>query len=232
MLGIDFHIKQDSALQVLCLGAHSDDIEIGCGGTILRLIEEHSSLRIHWIVFSAPGDRAREARESADSFLEGVGEKNIVVMDHRDGFFPYYGEQIKEYFENLRQSVSPDVIFTHYRHDLHQDHRLVCELTWNTFRNHLILEYEIPKFDGDLGSPNFFIPLNKNICGRKVEYILAHFRSQENRHWFSKETFFSIMRLRGVESRAPEGYAEAYYCQKIILKGINNVGESTRSEGT
>jgi LmbE family N-acetylglucosaminyl deacetylase len=229
MLGIDFHIKQDSAFQVLCLGAHSDDIEIGCGGTILRLIEEHSSLRIHWIVFSAPGDRAREARESANSFLEGAGEKKIVVMDHRDGFFPYDGEEIKEYFENLKQSVSPEVIFTHYRHDLHQDHRLICELTWNTFRNHLILEYEIPKFDGDLSSPNFFISLDRNICDHKVAYLLTHFRSQESRHWFSEETFLSIMRLRGVESRAPEGYSEAYYCRKIILIGTNNVGESTRS---
>jgi LmbE family N-acetylglucosaminyl deacetylase len=217
MLGIDFHIKQDSALQVLCLGAHSDDIEIGCGGTMLRLIKEHSRPRIHWIVFSAPGDRAAEARKSANSFLEDAGEKTIVVMDHRDGFFPYNGQEIKEYFEQLKQSVSPDMIFTHYRHDLHQDHRLICELTWNTFRNHLVLEYEVPKYDGDLGSPNLFVHLDESICQNKIDYLLDCFRTQEKRHWFTRETFLSLLRIRGIESRAPSGYAEAFYVRKIVL---------------
>lgn len=217
MLGIDFRISQDSALQILCLGAHSDDIEIGCGGTILRLIEEHSSLRIHWIVFSAPGDRAEEAHISANSFLKGIGEKAVVVMGHRDGFFPYNGPEIKEYFEELKQSISPDVIFTHYRHDLHQDHRLICELTWNTFRNHLILEYEVPKYDGDLGSPNLFVHLDESICQMKIDYLLDCFKTQQSRHWFTRETFLSLLRIRGIESKAPGGYAEAFYCRKIVL---------------
>jgi LmbE family N-acetylglucosaminyl deacetylase len=203
--------------EILFLGAHSDDLEIGCGGTILRLIEEYPQLCITWIVFGASGIRADEARKSADIFLKGVKEKQVEILDFRDGYFPYVGAEIKDFFEGLKQRVSPDLIFTHYRHDLHQDHRLICELTWNTFRDHFILEYEIPKFDGDLSSPNFFVPLQQTICRQKVDYLLSTFKSQADKPWFTEDTFLSILRLRGIESQATEKYAEGFYCRKIVV---------------
>jgi LmbE family N-acetylglucosaminyl deacetylase len=202
--------------RLLFLGAHSDDIEIGCGGTILRLIREYPQLSFTWIVFGASGRRAEEAQASAETFLRSAGEKRIEILGFRDGFFPYIGAEIKDTFERLKRELTPDLIFTHYRHDLHQDHRLLCELTWNTFRDHLILEYEIPKYDGDLGSPNFFIHLSEDDCQRKVDAILKHFRTQENKDWFTEETFYALMRIRGVESKAPEKYAEAFYCRKLV----------------
>jgi LmbE family N-acetylglucosaminyl deacetylase len=201
----------------LCLGAHSDDIEIGCGGAILKLIEKYPNLSVCWIVFSANQERAVEATASARAFLEPVQDKRIVVQDFKDGFFPYMGAEIKAYFETLKREVSPDLIFTHYRHDLHQDHRLLCELTWNTFRDHLILEYEIPKYDGDLGVPNFFVHLDQTTCRRKTRLILEHFKTQLNQHWFTEETFLALLRLRGVESNAPGNYAEAFYCRKTVF---------------
>jgi LmbE family N-acetylglucosaminyl deacetylase len=203
--------------QILCLGAHSDDIEIGCGGTILRLIDEYPDLMIVWVVFGSNRVREKEARTSADRFLEKVKDKKIVVMDHRDGFFPYNGAQIKDFFEQMKREIDPDIIFTHYRNDLHQDHRLINELTWNTFRDHLILEYEIPKYDGDMGIPNLFVHLDSSICEKKVDILLSEFVSQKDKHWFSKDTFFSLMRLRGVESRAPGRFAEAFYCRKGVI---------------
>jgi LmbE family N-acetylglucosaminyl deacetylase len=217
MLGLTFEKRRDSILRVLCLGAHSDDIEIGCGGTILRLQAEYADLEITWIVFGARGARADEARTSAEVLLRQVKEKRIIVSDFRDGFFPYVGGEVKSYFEQLKQDVSPDLIFTHYRDDLHQDHRLICELTWNTFRHHLIVEYEVPKYDGDLGTPNVFVHLDEATCTRKVKHILEHFKTQQNRHWFTEDTFRSIMRLRGVESRAPESFAEAFYGRKLVF---------------
>jgi LmbE family N-acetylglucosaminyl deacetylase len=217
MLGVDFSIKQDSALQVLCLGAHSDDIEIGCGGTILRLLQDFPDVTFKWIVFGSEGQRTAEAQQSAAQFLGTAKDKEIIVRNFRDGFFPYLGGEIKEYFEQLKQKFSPDLIFTHYRNDLHQDHRLICELTWNTFRNHMILEYEIPKYDGDLGLPNFFVHLNEEVCKQKIEYILAHYKSQQDRQWFTEDTFLSLLRLRGIESRSPSKYAEAFYGRKLVL---------------
>lgn len=216
MLGLTFNREPNAPLQILCLGAHSDDIEIGCGGTILRLIAEYPQVVVRWIVFGTSGHRVDEAYASANEFLGAVERKEIVVKGFRDGFFPYVGAQIKDYFEELKLHTSPDLIFTHYRHDLHQDHRLVCELTWNTFRNHLILEYEIPKYDGDLGVPNFFVHLDESICQRKVQSLMEHFRTQQNKDWFTKDTFLSLMRLRGVESKSPSKYAEAFYCRKIV----------------
>jgi LmbE family N-acetylglucosaminyl deacetylase len=217
MLGVTFNIKPGSAPRVLCLGAHSDDIEIGCGGTILNWLEVYPNLEITWVVFGAHGDRVAEARQSAEAFLRHVGRKKIIIKGFRDGFFPYRGEEIKEYFEQLKQESSPDFVLTHYRYDLHQDHRLICELTWNTFRDHLILEYEIPKYDGDLGAPNFFVHLDETMCKMKIEHILAHFKTQGSRHWFSEDTFLALMRLRGVESQSPGRYAEAFYCRKIVF---------------
>jgi LmbE family N-acetylglucosaminyl deacetylase len=206
-----------SRLQVLCLGAHSDDLEIGCGGTILKLTHGEVPLDVTWIVCSGNQERRREAAQSANMFLERAATRNIVVERFRDGFFPYIGGEIKDYFEVLKKQVSPDLIFTHSRHDLHQDHRVICELTWNTFRNHLILEYEIPKYDGDMGSPNVFVELDEPTTRRKVEAILGSFQTQEHRHWFSGDLFLSLLRLRGMECAASSGYAEAFYCRKMVL---------------
>jgi LmbE family N-acetylglucosaminyl deacetylase len=208
MLTLQFPFQKDRPLNILCLGAHSDDIEIGCGGTMLRLLSEHQNMGVDWVVFSSAKDRAGEAQRSADLFLAGAGRKNVVLKNFRDGFFPYSGGEIKEYFEAIKKDLNPDVIFTHFRHDLHQDHRLICELTWNTFRNHLILEYEVIKYDGDLGSPNVFIPLDRATCRKKIEIISECFKTQGNRSWFNEEVFFSLMRIRGVECNAPDQYAE------------------------
>jgi LmbE family N-acetylglucosaminyl deacetylase len=217
MIKLNFNMVNGGALKVLCLGAHSDDIEIGCGGTILRLMEEYPECTFYWVVFSAIGVRKAEAKRGAESF---VGTKRLVsaqFKDFRDGFMPFAGSDVKDTFEELKQTVSPDLIFTHNRQDAHQDHRLISELTWNTFRNHFILEYEIPKYDGDLGQPSVFVPLASEMCQTKVHYLMDSFQSQRNKGWFEENTFFSLMRLRGMECNAPTGYAEAFYCRKLVL---------------
>ena len=203
---------------VLCLGAHCDDIEIGCGGTVLRLLEANPELEVHWVVLCSDELRRREAQEGARRFLGVDAEKRVRIQSFRDGFLPYSGVEVKEFFERLKGEVQPDLILTHYRSDLHQDHRVVCELTWNTFRNHLILEFEIPKYDGDLGVPNFFVPLSEAQAARKCEHVLAAFPSQRGRSWFSEDTFRALMRLRGVECNAPGGYAEAFHARKVVLE--------------
>jgi LmbE family N-acetylglucosaminyl deacetylase len=208
--------KPGAGCRILCLGAHCDDIEIGCGGTLLRLLQESADVAVDWVVFSGSRKRAREARNSADSFLKKSKRKTIVLREFPDGFFPYHGGRIKRYFETLK-AVSPDLIFTHYRNDLHQDHRLLCELTWNTFRDHLILEYEIPKYDGDLGSPNCFVELDERTCRQKIRLIMESFKSQGEKHWFSQQTFLSMLTLRGMESRSTTRYAEAFYGRKLVL---------------
>lgn len=205
-----------SALRVLCLGAHSDDIEIGCGGTILRLIAEHPGIEVNWVVLAAVGARKTEAVKSANRFLADARRSKVVTQSFRDGYFPYNGAAIKDFFEALKKKVAPDLILTHCRHDLHQDHRVVSDLTWNTFRDHLILEYEIVKYDGDLGSPNCFVPLTQGIAREKIRNILECFASQRGRSWFTAEAFESILRLRGVESNAPQKLAEAFYCRKMV----------------
>lgn len=208
--------SRSSALRILCLGSHSDDLEIGCGGTILRLLQEQANVCMKWVVFSSSQTRAKEAQRSAKAFLSKANDIEIVVKAFRDGFFPYTGGKIKDFFEELKQ-FAPHLIFTHYRHDLHQDHRLVCELTWNTFRDHMILEYEIPKYDGDFGTPNCFVELDEETCKKKVQYLLDNFKSQRDKHWFSDETFRAILRLRGLECRSKTGYAEAFYARKIVF---------------
>ncbi len=202
---------------LLCLGAHSDDIEIGCGGTILRLLSEYDDIEVYWVVLGSNGRRNNEALLSANKFLSGTTKKNIMIENFKDGYFPYKGEKIKLYFERLKKLVSPDIIFTHYRHDVHQDHRLISELTWNTFRDNLILEYEILKYDGDLGIPNVFVHLKKDISMKKIDIIMKSFKSQRCKSWFTDDSFFSILRIRGIECRAPEKYAEGFYCRKMIL---------------
>jgi LmbE family N-acetylglucosaminyl deacetylase len=202
---------------LLCLGAHADDIEIGGGGTVLTLLERGVAIAVTWVVFSAEGPRAAEARRSAERFADAAVKRQIIIKDFRDGFLPYEGAAVKEVFEELKTTVSPDVILTHYRHDLHQDHRLVSELTWNTFRDHLILEYEIPKYDGDLGSPNVFVPLDEPVCRRKIDTILSCFESQRSKRWFSEDLFRSLLRVRGMECNAPSSHAEAFHCRKLVL---------------
>jgi LmbE family N-acetylglucosaminyl deacetylase len=210
-------LNNDSSFRILCLGAHCDDIEVGCGGTILKLIEEYGNIQFKWIAFSSTEERAAEALTSSDRFLAGVIEKNVVIRDFRDGFLPYVGGVVKDCFEDLKSSFSPDLIFTHYRNDLHQDHRLISELTWNTFRDHLILEYEIPKFDGDLGTPNCYVHMSETLCRKKTEILLGSFPSQRGKHWFTEDTFVALMRLRGVESCSRTSYAEGFYCRKLVI---------------
>ena len=209
--------RGDSSLSVLCLGAHSDDIEIGCGGTILHLLRSYNNCNVTWVVFSAKAQRRRESLSSARRFLNNAPMKNVITKGFKESFFPYRGEEIKRFFEQLKKRVAPDLIFTHYRHDLHQDHRVICELTWNSFRKHRILEYEIPKYDGDLGQPNVYVPLTQTVCKTKVKYLMDGFSTQRNRQWFTEDTFYSLLRLRGIESNAPEKYAEAFYGRKIVL---------------
>ncbi len=202
---------------ILLLGAHSDDIEIGCGGTVLHLLQRYPEIHITWIVFSATGVRGEEARQSAELFLASAHQPRIVLRDFQDGYFPYIGGEIKDFFEGLKQETTPELIFTHYRHDLHQDHRLLCELTWNTWRDHFILEYEIPKYDGDLGNPNFYASLPTKVCEDKTTHLMNIFQTQANKHWFNRDTFMGLMRLRGMECRSHSGFAEAFYGRKLLL---------------
>ncbi len=199
-------------LRVLVIGSHADDIEIGCGGTLLRLAQEPGGLDLHWVVLGAKGERAEEARASAAAY----GVAQAEVQGFRDAFFPYAAE-VKEFFEDLKGRVEPDLVLTHHEADRHQDHRLVAELTWNTFRDHLILEYEIPKYDGDLGRPNVFVPLDEEQAQRKVELLLESFPSQREKRWFTEDLFMGLMRLRGMECNSPSGLAEGFYARKISL---------------
>jgi len=217
MIALKLDGGTNNALQILALGCHSDDIEIGCGGAILKLGVEHPDCVFHWVVFSAIGVRAAEARHAAAQFVDPLRLKGPVLKTFPDGFMPFVGADIKPVFEELKRAVSPDLIFTHNRRDAHQDHRLISELTWNTFRNHLILEYEIPKYDGDMGQPSVFLPMSLEMCEKKVRLIMDTFRSQCDKRWFQRETFLSLMRLRGMECNSPSGYAEAFYGRKLVL---------------
>ena len=205
-------------LSVLCLGAHSDDIEIGVGATVLNLVDRGVRLDVHWCVLSGGGgEREGEARASASDFLSGAANAKVEIMAFRDGFFPEQGEQIKSWFERLKGRIEPDVILTHRRDDAHQDHREVSRLAWNTFRDHCILEYEIPKWDGDMGQPNLYMPVSAGALRRKIDLLITHFGSQRSKQWFDAETFLGLARLRGMECRAPERYAEAFFARKLLL---------------
>jgi len=207
--------KPGDRLSLLCLGAHSDDIEIGAGATLLGLMERGVKLDVHWCVLSGGGVRDDEARKSANDFLANATSANIEIMSFRDGFFPEQGEAIKQWFEELKGRFNPDLILTHRRDDAHQDHQLVCRLTWNTFRDHQILEYEIPKWDGDIGQPNVYVPVSAAALERKIELLMAHFGSQRSKQWFDEETFRGLARIRGMECR--ERYAEAFFARKVAL---------------
>lgn len=207
----------DEPLRLLAIGAHSDDIEIGCGGTLLKLIQQGSVSEVAWVVLTGERTRAEEAARSAAALLADAPGRHVILKDFRDGYFPYDGADIKQFFEELKGELSPDVIFTHQRSDLHQDHRVTNELTWNTFRDHLILEYEIPKYDGDMGVPNLFVPLDESLCRRKIEHLMTHFASQVPKRWFKEDLFSGLLRLRGMECNSPTSYAEAFYCRKAML---------------
>ena len=206
-------LRLDGVKRLLCLGAHSDDIEIGCGATIRKLTRERPGLTVWWVVFTAEGERQAEAKKSARAFLRDADKSHVIIKQFRNGYFPYEGARIKDFFESLKSRVKPDLVFTHFRNDCHQDHRLVSDLTWNTFRDHLILEYEIPKYDGDLASPNFFVQFNEQLAKEKADSLCRYFRTQSNKHWFDGETFRALMRLRGMECCAE--YAEAFYVRKL-----------------
>ena len=204
-------------MSVLCLGAHSDDIEIGASGTLLSWIASGAKVSVHWCVLSAQAQREQEARHSATAFLQGAHASTIETAAFRDGYFPVERAALKDWFESLKARIQPDVILSHCRDDAHQDHRIVAELTTNTFRDHLVLGYEIPKWDGDLGRPNAFVALSKAVLDRKCTLLLEHFGSQRSKDWFDAETFRGLARLRGMECRAPERYAEAFHCGKMRL---------------
>jgi LmbE family N-acetylglucosaminyl deacetylase len=216
MLTFHFSATGPTLGRLLVVGAHSDDIEIGCGGTLLRLVDEYPELEVYWLVLSGHGVRLEEARSSAVAMLKGVTH-HVAVQSFTDGLLPYEGAAVKQRFEALKAEFQPDLILTHYGRDAHQDHRLVSELTWNTFRDHLILEFEIPKYDGDLGTPNLFVRLEERYAQAKVAHLAEHFKSQAGRRWFTPEVFLGLMRLRGMECNAESNYAEAFYCRKAVV---------------
>jgi LmbE family N-acetylglucosaminyl deacetylase len=203
-------------LRILCLGAHSDDIEIGCGATILRLLAERPGSHVTWAVLSADGRREQEARASAADFLANAGSSTVIVQHFKESYFPYEGAAVKDFFETLKD-VRPDLVLTHHTRDLHQDHRVVAELTWNTFRDHTIAEYEIPKYEGDLGHPNLYIPVSADVAEHKIELLMKHFGSQLQRSWFRPETFRGSMAVRGVECNSGSGFAEGLHVKKVIV---------------
>jgi len=205
-------------LKVLCLGAHCDDIDIGCGGTLLTLLGSRMRVSVYWVTFSGEALRLKELGRSADQFLAGAEKYDVIAHSFRDGYFPAQYAHIKEALEALKELPRPDVIFTHRRDDRHQDHRLIAELTWTVFRDHLILEYEIPKFEGDLATPNFYVPLQDDQIERKVQILMNVYASQRTKRWFTADTFRGLARLRGIESTAPSGWAEGFHAPKVLLR--------------
>ncbi|MCA9192840.1 MAG: PIG-L family deacetylase [Planctomycetales bacterium] len=210
--------KLDNVQSILCLGAHADDIEIGCGATLLQIVALRPDLRIKWVVFTSDSQRQVEAQASAEAILAGVAHASIEILQFSDRYLPWAGQQVKEKFFQLQETINPDLIFTHLLEDRHQDHRLLSELTWNTFRNHLIWEYEIPKYEGDLGHPNCYVSIPAKIGERKIDLLLEHFASQGNKSWFNRDTFRALMHIRGLESKSPSGLAEGFICRKALVQ--------------
>lgn len=217
MIALSPDLAGKRAPGILFIGAHADDIEIGCGGTVQWLLDKYPRARITWVVLSASAARAAEARKAARRLLVRAVSPQVIIGDFRDAYFPAQFEQVKEFFDDLKRRVRPDIVFTHQREDLHQDHRVAGELTWNSFRDHLVLEYEIPKFDGGMGSPSVFVPLTRVQVQRKVRLLMGVYGTQRSKRWFTEETFSGLMRLRGIECNAPAGYAEAFYGRKLLL---------------
>jgi LmbE family N-acetylglucosaminyl deacetylase len=213
---LSLNLPASGPLKVLCLGAHCDDIEIGCAGTLMTLQERHPATSFEWVVFTSENERANESRKAADAIHRGATFK-IDVLGFRTSYLPFQGAEVKDAFEAIKMRVQPDLIFTHFLGDRHQDHRIVAELTWNTFRDHLVLEYEIPKYEGDLGHPNLFVPLSESVAARKLDMLMDCFPSQRTRSWFDRDLFHAHMRLRGIECNAPSGQAEAFHARKFCL---------------
>lgn len=204
-------------LHVLCLGAHCDDIELGCGGALLALLARYPRTRVTWVAFSGSAERVKELKASSRRFLRGAGSSQVITHDFRDGFFPGQFTAVKERFEALKELGSPDLVFTHQREDHHQDHRVVAELTWNTFRNHLILQYEIPKYEGGLTTPSTYIAFDKALAERKIRILLECYPTQRRKAWFTADTIRGLMRLRGIESGSPTGWAEGFHAAKLLV---------------
>jgi len=217
MLKPKIFTNTNEALDVLCIGAHCDDIEIGCGGSILSMLNQNPNINLHWHIFTSSPDRKQEALAGARLFGAKAKSLSVNILDFPDGYLPYEGREVKQAMEAIKQSCSPDLIFTHYRHDLHQDHRKIAELTWNTFRNHLIMEYEIPKWDGDMGQPNTFIEIDKIIAEEKIRFLQEAYNSQQKKRWFTDDLFYSMMRIRGMECNSGSQLAEAFYMNKTVL---------------
>jgi LmbE family N-acetylglucosaminyl deacetylase len=208
------------ARRLLVLGAHCDDVDIGCGGTLLHLCEQHRDLEVKWVTFSGNAARKAETEAAAGAFLQAASAKSIEVYDFKDGFFPWEGAKVKERFEEIASGFRPDVVLTHRRDDRHQDHRLVAELAWNTFRDQVVLEYEIPKWEGDLGQPNLYVPLSADVCRRKIAFLMDFYPSQVVRDWYTEDLFWGLLRIRGIECRSPSGFAEAFHGSKLTLRGF------------
>lgn len=217
MLSLVPGVESGRPMQLLCIGAHSDDIEIGCAGTLLGWLEGPRPIHVTWVVLTASGERAKEARRSAKALLRRAAGIDLVFAEFRDGFLPAQYPEVKALFESVKARVQPDIVLTHRLEDRHQDHRLAAELTWNTWRDHLILEYEIVKYEGDLGQPNVFVPMSAGAARRKASHLQRHFGSQRSKDWFSQETFLALSRLRGIECRSRSGHAEAFHARKLTL---------------
>lgn len=217
MLDLTVTKRTDQPLNVLCVGAHCDDIEIGCGATILTMLDQRDDVSVFWQVFTSTAARKKEAQRGAERFCVNADVLEIEILEYRDGYLPYEGDQVKRSMEALKKQFAPDLIFTHYRHDLHQDHRLISELTWNTFRDHLILEYEVPKWDGDLGQPNVYVSIPEAIAREKIAALQEIYNSQRSKRWFTDDLFHSMMRLRGMESNSTSNLAEAFYLRKAPI---------------
>lgn len=201
-------------LTVLAVGAHSDDVEIGSGGTLLTLAAALPEVRAHVVVLSATPTRAGEAQAGARRFLPG-GRVDVEVHDLPDGRYPGHWAGLKDRLEELARRVRPDLILAPRLDDAHQDHRTVARLVRTVWRDHLVLGYEIPKYDGDLPRPNLYVPLTAEVLQEKLRLLRTCFPSQADRDWFDDEVFRGLARLRGVESRCR--YAEGFEVTKLVL---------------
>jgi LmbE family N-acetylglucosaminyl deacetylase len=217
MLRLAPEVPAGRPLRLLCIGAHSDDLEIGCSGTVLVWLASMRAIEVTWVVLSAEGARASEARRSARALLTRAVARKVVIASFRDGYLPAQYSDVKCFFEDLKGEVNPDVILTHWLNDRHQDHRLAAELTWNTWRNHLVLEYEIPKYEGDLAPPNAYVVVPASLARRKANHLSRYFSSQRSKDWFVGDNFLGLMRLRGLECRSSSGFAEAFHARKLVL---------------
>ncbi|HXD05105.1 MAG TPA: PIG-L deacetylase family protein [Burkholderiaceae bacterium] len=218
MLALTLQSPQRPRLEVLCVGAHCDDIEIGCGGAVLSLQREGRACRFHWLVLSSVPQRRDEASAAFEAMVMPQNRGELRVFGLRDGLLPSHFAELKSYFEQMKSDVEPDLIFTHHGADRHQDHAIVSQVTWQTFRDHTIWEYEIPKFDGDLSTPNLYVPLSSDVAAMKVDVIMTSFASQAGKPWFKADNLQAMMRLRGIESRSGSGFAEAFHCRKLLFR--------------